>query len=82
MIMINIISDMGCEISYSWPACKYQNGLLHNYKFWSVTPQCLFSRDVISSPHVVTRLRSCRYPFCCHVTLNIEARSRSRYLQF
>ena len=30
-----------------------------NYKFWGVTPKCLFSRDVTSGHHNVTRLRSC-----------------------
>ena len=29
------------------------------YKCWDVTPKCLFSRDVTSGHHSVTRLRSC-----------------------
>ena len=28
-----------------------------------MTPKCLFSRDVISGSHAVTRLRSCHYGF-------------------
>ena len=56
------------------------NGI--NYKFWGVTPKCLFSCDVISGSNAITRLRSQRYPICCRVTINTGFHSRSRYLRF
>ena len=35
----------------------------------------------MSGSNAITRLRSCRYPTCCHVTINTEKGNTKEYAQ-